>query len=77
MMRHTLGSQATRIQSRLELLFRLGSRAGTEAQELVEYALMAGFVAVSVAALIPYNVSGPLSTIFNKLQGYLITLGGA
>ena len=37
------------------------------AQDLIEYALMAGFVAVAVGALMP-NVSLSISTIFSKID---------
>ncbi len=39
-------------------------------QDLVEYALMAGFVAVAAGALMP-NISTSISTIFSKVSSVL------
>ena len=39
-------------------------------QDLIEYALMAGFVAVAAGALMP-NVSSSISTVFSKIQSVL------
>jgi Flp pilus assembly pilin Flp len=44
-------------------------------QELVEYALLAGFIVVSVAAFVPYTVSAPISSVFSKVQTYLSAWG--
>jgi pilus assembly protein Flp/PilA len=35
-------------------------------QDLIEYALMAGFVAVAAGAIMP-NISASISTIFSKI----------
>lgn len=40
------------------------------AQDLIEYALMAGFVAVSAGALMP-GVAANISTIFSKVASVL------
>ncbi|MGD0013079.1 MAG: Flp family type IVb pilin [Bryobacteraceae bacterium] len=45
------------------------------AQDLVEYALMAGFVAVAAGALMP-NIAASISTIFSKIQSVLTTAAG-
>ena len=42
----------------------------TRGQDLIEYALMAGFVAVAAGAIMP-NVSTSISTIFSKVQSLL------
>ncbi|MGD0618993.1 MAG: Flp family type IVb pilin [Bryobacteraceae bacterium] len=42
------------------------------AQDLIEYALMAGFVAVSAGAIMP-NVATKISTIFSKI-GSVMTI---
>ncbi len=39
-------------------------------QDLVEYALMAGFVAVAAGAFLP-NISKSISTIFSEIQSEL------
>jgi len=49
------------------------SKRGIQGQELVEYALMAGFVVVAVAAVVPYQVTAPISTIFSKVGVFLGT----
>jgi Flp pilus assembly pilin Flp len=57
-------------------LFTPGSAQNRKGQELVEYALLAGFIAVSVAATIPYQITTPLSTIFNRIHMHLLANGG-
>jgi pilus assembly protein Flp/PilA len=42
----------------------------TSGQDLVEYALMAGFVAVSAGAIMP-SVANNISTIFSKVASIL------
>lgn len=49
------------------------SKRGTSGQELVEYALLAGFIVVSVAAFVPYQVTGPISSVFSKVLTFLTT----
>jgi Flp pilus assembly pilin Flp len=39
-------------------------------QDLIEYALMAGFVAVAAGAFMP-NVAGSISTIFSQISSVL------
>ncbi|HYM11864.1 MAG TPA: Flp family type IVb pilin [Bryobacterales bacterium] len=46
----------------------------TTGQDLVEYALMAGFVTVAVAAAFP-PVSGGINTIFSKVLSLLSQAG--
>jgi pilus assembly protein Flp/PilA len=43
---------------------------GTLGQDLIEYALMAGFVAVTAGALIP-SVATSISTIFSKVASVM------
>ncbi len=38
-----------------------------EGQDMVEYALLAGFIAVAAGAILP-TVSADISTIFSKMQ---------
>ena len=45
-------------------------------QDLVEYALMAGFVAVSAGALMP-GVSSSISTVFSKVGSVMTQAGGS
>ena len=42
----------------------------TKGQDLIEYALMAGFVAVAAGAIMP-NVAGSISSIFSKVGSVL------
>lgn len=42
----------------------------THGQDLIEYALLAGFVALSAGALVP-GVTGSISTIFSKVGSVL------
>jgi Flp pilus assembly pilin Flp len=65
------------VRAALIELVNTRSQRGTSGQELVEYALLAGFIAVTVAAVIPYQVTAPLQTIFSKLDGFLHSIGGA
>jgi len=45
-------------------------------QDLVEYALMAGFVAVASGAVIP-SVGTDVSKIFSRITSVMSSLGGA
>lgn len=63
------------MRSRFAHLVRWSSTIGCQGQDLIEYALMAGFVAVAVAAFIPYSVTGPISSIFTKISNYLVVKG--
>jgi Flp pilus assembly pilin Flp len=45
-------------------------------QDLIEYALMAGFVAVAAGALMP-NVSTSITTVFSKIQAILANAAGS
>ena len=42
----------------------------TQAQDLIEYALMAGFVAVAAGAIMP-NVASSISTIFSQITSVM------
>ncbi len=52
------------------LLLRLKALKDTRAQDLIEYALMAGFVAVAAGAVMP-GVASSISTIFSKVSSVL------
>jgi Flp pilus assembly pilin Flp len=41
------------------------------AQDLIEYALLAGFVAVAVAAVFPSSIAPSISAIFSRVVGFL------
>lgn len=57
------------------LLLKLQVWKDTRGQDLIEYALMAGFVAVAAGAIMP-NVSTSISTIFSKVTSVLNNGGG-
>ena len=48
----------------------------TRGQELIEYALMAGFVAVAAGAIMP-NVASSISSIFSKVGSVLSAANAA
>jgi len=48
----------------------------TKAQDLIEYALMAGFVAVAAGAIMP-GVASKISLIFSKVSSSLTAAGGS
>ena len=50
----------------MSILYRLRVWGETHGQDLIEYALMAGFVAVSSGAVMPGVASG-ISSIFSKV----------
>ncbi len=41
-------------------------------QDLIEYALLSGFVAVAVGAIFPMNIVPNISTIFSKVGSILV-----
>jgi pilus assembly protein Flp/PilA len=51
-------------------LLRLRIWKDTRGQDLIEYALMAGFVAVAAGAIMP-NVASSISTIFSEVSSVL------
>ena len=52
------------------LVLRLKIWKDTRGQDLIEYALMAGFVAVAAGAIMP-SVATSISTIFSKISSVL------
>jgi len=59
----------------INLVWKLRIWKDTRGQDLIEYALMAGFVAVAAGAIMPGVASG-ISTIFSKLKSSLDAGGG-
>ena len=47
----------------------------TKGQDLIEYALMAGFVAVAAGAIVP-GVATSIKNIFNKINSVLASSAG-
>jgi pilus assembly protein Flp/PilA len=54
----------------MNLVWNLRIVKDTKGQDLIEYALMAGFVAVAAGAIMP-NVATSISTIFNTISTQL------
>ncbi len=52
------------------LLLKLKAIKDTRGQDLIEYALMAGFVAVAAGAVMP-SVASSISTIFSKVASVM------
>ena len=52
------------------LILRLKIWKDTRGQDLIEYALMAGFVAVAAGAIMP-GVATSISTIFSKIASVM------
>ena len=52
------------------LVLKLKIWKDTRGQDLIEYALMAGFVAVAAGAVMP-NVASSISTIFSKISSVM------
>lgn len=54
----------------MNLALKLKVWKDTRGQDLIEYALMAGFVAVAAGAIMP-GVSSSISTIFSKVSSVM------
>lgn len=54
----------------INLALRLKIWKDNKGQDLIEYALMAGFVAVAAGAVMP-NVAASISTIFRKVSNLM------
>lgn len=57
------------------LVWKLRIWKDTHAQDLIEYALMAGFVAVAAGAIMP-TVASSISTIFSKVSSTMTLAAG-
>lgn len=58
----------------MQWLLRRGILKDAQGQDLIEYALMAGFVAVSAGAIMP-GVATKISTIFSKVSSVISVAG--
>ena len=59
----------------MNIVWKLRIWRDTRGQDLIEYALMAGFVAVAAGAVMP-NVSAQISIIFGKITSLLTQAAG-
>jgi pilus assembly protein Flp/PilA len=66
------GELMTRITN---LAWKLRIWKDTRGQDLIEYALMAGFVAVAAGAIMP-GVATSISTIFSKIASTMTAAAG-
>jgi pilus assembly protein Flp/PilA len=60
----------------MNLLWKLRIWADENGQDLIEYALMAGFVAVSAGAIMP-GVATSISKIFSKVASAMTSSAGS
>ncbi|MDQ6666205.1 MAG: Flp family type IVb pilin [Acidobacteriota bacterium] len=59
---------------RMDKLFHLRLWRDNQGQDLIEYALMAGFIAVAAGALMP-NIAGAITAVFTAAVSVLTTAG--
>ena len=59
-----------------EMILKLKIWADQNGQDLIEYALMAGFVAVAAGAIMP-GVAKSISTIFSKVASVMASASNA
>ncbi|MGC8882377.1 MAG: Flp family type IVb pilin [Bryobacteraceae bacterium] len=59
------------IQRRFYELLAADNRRNQAGQDLIEYALIVGFIAVTAAALIPYAASESMKSIYSKIATIL------
>ena len=57
------------------VIWKLRILKDTRGQDLIEYALMAGFVAVAAGAIMP-GVASSISTIFTKVSSVVAAAAG-
>jgi pilus assembly protein Flp/PilA len=62
--------EAREMKKITNLVWKLRIWKDTRGQDLIEYALMAGFVAVAAGAIMP-NVASSISTIFSKVSSVM------
>jgi pilus assembly protein Flp/PilA len=59
-----------------KLLWKVQIWKNTKGQDLIEYALMAGFVAVAAGAIVP-GVASSMKTIFTNINTILASSAGS
>jgi pilus assembly protein Flp/PilA len=59
----------------INLIWKLRIWTDTNGQDLIEYALMAGFVAIAAGAIMP-GVSSSISKIFSKVSSVMTAAAG-
>ena len=58
-----------------KVLYKLRIWKDTRGQDLIEYALMAGFIAVAAGAIVP-GVAESIKTIFGKVNNVMTSAAG-
>ncbi len=66
-----LHAMAGLLRRELAELFHAGRR-NDQGQDLIEYALIVGFIAVACAALIPYTATTSMREIYNRIAEILV-----
>jgi pilus assembly protein Flp/PilA len=68
--RRIVGRDNRRKKAMKKLILKLGILTNTSGQDLIEYALMAGFVAVAAGALMP-GIATSISQIFSQVASVM------
>lgn len=69
------GGELNNMKNFKNIALKLRILKDTRGQDLIEYALMAGFVAVAAGAIMP-NVATSISTIFSKIGSVMTNASG-
>ncbi len=71
-MQHHLRAAMWLLHHRVLELLQIRSRRGRSGQDLIEYALIVGFIAVAAAAVIPYAATQSMRNIYNRIAEILV-----
>lgn len=72
MMHWRMKERVWKFWRRLEDLWKPAEPRGRQGQDLVEYALIVGLIAVACAALIPYTATNTMREIYNRIAIILL-----
>ena len=64
------------MQKLINIVLKMKVWKDTRGQDLIEYALMAGFVAVAAGAIMP-GVASSINVIFSQVNSIMITAGAS
>jgi len=65
----------TKIQQTVSRLSRI--QEDQQGQDLIEYALLLGFMVIAIFVVLPNDLMPAVSMVFSKVMTVLTTLGGA
>ena len=68
----SFGVQEKEMQRLINLVINMKVWKDTRGQDLIEYALMAGFVAVAAGAIMP-GVASSINVIFSQVNSIMVT----